>query len=233
MRLGAKLSFDAADKFSNPAGFDYFELYINPEKNREKRPWEKWDVVHVEKKDLVKPEGVACGKYAIDLAAKLGSKYVIIHSGVFHKKETKTLAENLKSLVDYAKQQKTELLLENLFHFNNEHYASAPEEMAHLIKETGCGFVLDFEHAVRFAHGANRTLYNVLHELMKLKPAMYHLCDGFKTCENRSHLTLGKGDFDIEHFLKIIGDGMCTLEIDPPTLTNFIKSRDYIKTKNP
>lgn len=228
MQLGAKLSFDKADKFSNSAGFDYFELFINPKVKGEKRAWENWKVIHAEKEDLVKKEGVACGKDAIDLAAKLGSKFVIIHSGVFHKKETKTLAENISSLVEYAKKQGIEVLLENLYHLDNKHYASDPDELKHLINETGCGFVLDFSHATYFANQTNRTLCNLLHEFVKLKPKMYHLSDGFRTDKEDKHLTLGNGDLDIKYFLKIIKDGMCTLEINPPTPVNYLRSMEYI-----
>ncbi len=77
----------------------------------------------------------------------------------------------------------------------------------------GCGFCLDFGHAICAANTLKREPMEFVKELCKLNPRVYHLTDGDYHSELDSHLHYGKGSFPLKELLSLIpNDGMVTNE---------------------
>jgi sugar phosphate isomerase/epimerase len=58
---------------------------------------------------------------------------------------------------------------------------------------------------------------------------MFHLYDGWEDRAYDQHLPLGHGNLDLASFLRYVTNHPVTLEIHPPTLTNFIASHRYLQ----
>lgn len=71
----------------------------------------------------------------------------------------------------------------------------------------GCGFCLDFGHAICAARTLKRESFAFINELTKLSPRVYHLTDGDYQSELDSHLHYGKGSFPIKELLALVPDG--------------------------
>lgn len=78
-------------------------------------------------------------------------------------------------------------------------------ELKTVMEAAGCGFCLDFGHAVCAANSLKREPYACLEELMILKPAMYHLTDveDMKS-EYDSHPHLGQGKLNLGRIFSMI-----------------------------
>ena len=77
----------------------------------------------------------------------------------------------------------------------------------------GCGFCLDFGHAICAANTLKKEPLAFISELRKLNPRVYHLTDGDYHSELDSHLHYGKGSFPLKELLTLVpDDGMVTNE---------------------
>lgn len=71
----------------------------------------------------------------------------------------------------------------------------------------GCGFCLDFGHAICASRTLKREPMEFVNELRKLNPRVYHLTDGDFNSELDSHLHYGKGSFPLKELLTLVPDG--------------------------
>lgn len=77
----------------------------------------------------------------------------------------------------------------------------------------GCGFCLDFGHAICAANTLNREPFEFIKDLMRLNPRVYHLTDGDYQSELDSHLHYGAGSFPLKELLSLVPEyGMVTNE---------------------
>ena len=71
----------------------------------------------------------------------------------------------------------------------------------------GCGFCLDFGHAICAANTLKREPFKFIKDLMRLNPRVYHLTDGDFQSELDSHLHYGAGSFPLKELLAFVPDG--------------------------
>ena len=77
----------------------------------------------------------------------------------------------------------------------------------------GCGFCLDFGHAICAANTLKKEPFSFIDELRKLNPRVFHLTDGDYQSELDSHLHYGAGNFPLKELLALVpNDGMVTNE---------------------
>ena len=82
-----------------------------------------------------------------------------------------------------------------------------PEEIKYVKDETGCGFCLDFGHAVCAANSLKTNPYNYIETFLPLAPEIFHLTDIEDiTGEYDSHPHLGDGQLDIKRILNRLDD---------------------------
>ena len=87
-------------------------------------------------------------------------------------------------------------------------------ELKTVMNASGCGFCLDFGHAVCAANSLHREPYSYIEELMTLNPVMYHLTDvDDMTSEYDSHPHLGQGELSLGRIFSLIsGKAVITVE---------------------
>ena len=71
----------------------------------------------------------------------------------------------------------------------------------------GCGFCLDFGHAICAARTLGKDPMAFIGELAGLHPRVYHLTDGDYQSELDSHLHYGTGSFPLKDLLALVPDG--------------------------
>lgn len=71
----------------------------------------------------------------------------------------------------------------------------------------GCGFCLDFGHAICAARTLGKDPMAFIGELTGLRPRVYHLTDGDYASELDSHLHYGAGSFPLKDLLALVPDG--------------------------
>lgn len=78
-------------------------------------------------------------------------------------------------------------------------------ELKKAMDASGCGFCLDFGHAVCAANSLHQEPYSYIEELMTLNPAMYHLTDvNDMTSEYDSHPHLGQGGLSLGRIFSLL-----------------------------
>lgn len=79
------------------------------------------------------------------------------------------------------------------------------KELKRVMDASGCGFCLDFGHAVCAANSLRREPYSYIEELTTLGPTMYHLTDvNDMTSEYDSHPHLGQGELNLGRIFSLI-----------------------------
>ncbi len=143
--------------------------------------------------------------FALGLADKLGSRYIVVHPGYMENKRC-SFAENIRFLNGFNDKR---ILIENLPHFSGKRkgtkklfMGNSPEEIKDIMKGTGVGFCLDFGHAAVAAHRNGTDYIKTAHRFMKLKPAYFHISDN--DLSRDTHKNLGDGSLDIEAFCRMI-----------------------------
>jgi sugar phosphate isomerase/epimerase len=262
MRVGAKTSvqpsrLEMIRKLIGDGVVDFIEVYVT--KDRVPIPvlkdaCDSW-VVHgphaghgVRFHDLTK-EGSNAFKESIELASALNAKYVITHIGGaqpdknIEKAYTRAI-ENVLTIKDFANQHGVGLLMENLIYNEtyvveiglektpDKNFCALPQDVARVLKDVKCGFIMDFAHAIITSKNVGMDPKKILQELSDLKPVMFHVCDGHYGMEVDEHLNLGRGNYDLPFFFNIIGDRDVTLEISSdklPVFDDFKESVEYLK----
>ncbi len=149
---------------------------------------------------------------AITAARKLKAELLIMHGG-FAKgnPDEETTAEGLKKVAKLAKTASYgRLVIENSFpkgrfHLDQgKHYICySYEQLNHVIKESGIGFCLDFEHAAITANQLGLNFKDHVAQLMKLRPEYFQL-SGVRLATNSHHTTIFNSDINIEFVKKIL-----------------------------
>jgi RimJ/RimL family protein N-acetyltransferase len=218
--------------------FSYIELYIVPDTLERISLWKEAGmpfILHnahfMQGFNLAKKE---CEERNYDIyrqtrqyADELNAKYIIFHGGIDG------------SVEETARQMA--LLEEPRALIENKPYRALPnrmggkicrgynfDELRLVMDKTGCGFCLDFGHAVCAANSMKRETYEYIGELFKLNPAMFHLTDvDDMNSEYDSHPHLGSGKLAITRIAAMIPcDAIITLETDKgsrETLDDFNK----------
>jgi len=95
---------------------------------------------------------------------------------------------------------------------NDEHMIGySPGQIEELINSTEMGFCLDFGHAIKAAISLKLGYKEILSDFQKLKPELFHICDGDLENEKDSHLNIGAGSFDMQYIKEIIENNSSNL----------------------
>lgn len=192
--------------------FDYIELYSFPESYSDTiNLWKQFKipfVVHAphfthgmnlsDKKYFEKNIILAneAKRYADDLHADK----IIFHPGAEGRIEE--TVRQLKIINDGR------ILIENKPHYSNDGkylcVGHTPEEISFAMSETGYRFCLDFAHAILSAKSKKIEPLSYIKEFIKLKPAMFHLCDGEVNELYDSHYRYGKGNYPLKDIFKLL-----------------------------
>ena len=247
MKLGAKIHLGRDDleivkKLVKV--YDFIEVYytehhlFNSTINKLFDHWIVHCPHHHDSINLALNRGVDHVKSSIKFAEKIKATHAIVHAGFLHVKQNKNFyiknsIKVIKNLNEFAKKHKVELLVENvpLRAIAEIEVGSDAEEMELILKETGCGFCLDFSHAYHASVSYKTNYKKFIKDMYKLRPIMFHLYDGIAGQEVDSHLPLGKGNLDIPFFLSFVKNEFVTLELSPPTLENYLDAIEYLKSK--
>lgn len=81
------------------------------------------------------------------------------------------------------------------------------DEVLRIKKETGCGFCLDMGHALSFSTWAKKNWEDVVSDMLKLEPEMFHLSDGDINDVHDNHYHYGAGNYDLKKIVSMIPDG--------------------------
>lgn len=109
-----------------------------------------------------------------------------------------------------------------------------PSHIKQLIDEAHCQFCLDFSHAICGANSYHSDVYQVLDEFKKLKPDMYHLCDGDINSIDDAHLHYGQGNYDLKRLVNeyTTDDALITMETGhgiPSSVQPWLDDLAYIR----
>ncbi len=141
---------------------------------------------------------------AVSFADGLKASYIIFHSGMNGRPE-----EVVRQLSPFADGR---FLIENkpMKGLDGRNcVGSVPEDLRNIIDGVGkgCGFCLDFGHAICAANTLGKEPLAFIGELCKLNPRVYHLTDGDYKSELDSHLHYGAGSFPLRDLLALVPDG--------------------------
>ena len=204
--------------------YDYIELYVVPETIETLNKWKKLKIPYIihnahfaQGFNLAKKEkerqNLEIYKETKRFADELDAQYIIFHGGI-----DGDIKETARQLVAFNEPR---ALIEN------KPYVALPnrmggefcrgynlDEIKFVMDNTGCGFCLDFGHAICAANSKKLDVYNYCRNLLKLNPNMYHLTDvnDIKSPYD-SHLHLGTGELDFGRIFDMIQDDkMVTFE---------------------
>ncbi len=108
----------------------------------------------------------------------------------------------------------------------------SPEQIELIKGVSGCGFCLDFNHAICAANSFKLDYIDYLKDFMKLKPDMFHLSDlPDEKTEYDGHFHLGEGQIDLKSLAQFMKkDSKVSLETaknSRTSLEDFIKDSEY------
>lgn len=136
-------------------------------------------------------------QFAADI---FGAKTIVVHAGCGHDQEqVKETARQFKLFND------ARIVVENLPFIDDGDgmllQGNTAAEIQYIKDESGCGFCLDFSHAICAALSLNIDIERQLQDFFALKPDVYHLCDGDIRKAADVHLHYGEGNYPLKHFL--------------------------------
>ncbi|MBO7555966.1 MAG: hypothetical protein J6T72_01035 [Alphaproteobacteria bacterium] len=85
--------------------------------------------------------------------------------------------------------------------------ANTPDEVLYIKEHCGCGFCFDFSHALGAANYLGIDREEQLLGFYRLRPDVYHLCDGMIDETSDKHWHFGEGNYPLQHFVKDYTDG--------------------------
>lgn len=156
-------------------------------------------------------------------ADTLNGKYIIFHGG-----EDGDYKETAYQIASFDEPR---ALLENLpIHpLPNSPvkrcFGATLEEIKYIINECGCGFCLDFGHAVCSANAQLLNPYEFIQQLTNLKPKMFHLSDINKQSDiYDSHINFGHGEMDIARLKREIlpNNAIISIETEKSSKTDLL-----------
>lgn len=207
--------YNEAQELYDDKIYDYIELYVVPDTLETIEKWKKLHIpfmVHcphfAHGFNLAKVENKNSNKKIFEqvqkFADKLNACYIIVHGGV-----DGIIEETAKQLANFSESR---ALIEN------KPYAAIPnkmngkycrgydiDEIKYVKEASGCGFCLDFGHAVCAANSLKKEPYGYCKEFLELKPDCFHLTDiTDMTSPYDAHPHLGEGELDIKRILEMI-----------------------------
>lgn len=158
---------------------------------------------------------------SIQWADSLNARYLILHAG-------SGLMNDAEKFL--GKISDNRLLIENMpkVGLNDERMIGySPEQIGELINGTQMGFCLDFGHAIKAAISLKLDYREILGDFSKLKPGLFHICDGDLETEKDSHLNIGAGSFDMQYIKEIIENNRSKLiTLETPRSNQFVLDED-------
>ena len=157
--------------------------------------------------------------------------YIIIHGGIDG--EAEETAKQLKDL------NEPRALIENkpykavpVIAPGKTCVGYSPEEIEMIKSMSGCGFCLDFNHAICAANSFNYDYIDYIKKFMALKPDMFHLSDlPDEKTEYDGHFHLGEGQINLKSLAQFMNeDSKVSLETaknSRTSLEDFIKDSEY------
>ena len=251
MNIGLKLWSTNLNNYAKEAlrlfeqgHYSYLELYAVPGTLNTIKEWKALDIPYTlhcphfaHGFNLSKQDYKDSNKRIFDevrkFADELNVDYIIIHSGIDG------------DVVETARQLKA--LNEPRALIENKPYKAAPiiaegktcvgysPEQIELIKsESGCGFCLDFNHAICAANSFKQNHIDYLKDFMKLKPDMFHLSDlPDDKSEYDSHHHLGQGKVELKSLAQFMNiNSKVSLETaknSKTSLEDFIADTQFFK----
>ena len=210
--------YDEAVKLYAAGIYDYIELYIVPESLETLPKWKDLSIPFIihnahfaQGFNLAKKDKAARNREVYmqtkQFADELGAKYIIFHGGIDG--DIKETATQLASF------NESRALIEN------KPFVALPnrmggeycrgyniDEIKFVMNTAGCGFCLDFGHAICAANSLKQNVYDYCKSFLQLRPSMFHLTDlDDITSPFDSHLHLGSGQLDFEKIFPMIPDG--------------------------
>ncbi len=236
--------YDEAIRIYNEGVFDYIELYVVPETINTLQKWKKLKIpflIHcphfAHGFNLAKKEKQESNRKIFEevqqYADTLNAEYIVIHGGID--------GDIRETAVQLALFNEPRALIEN------KPYVALPNRMkgefcrGYNIAEikavqeiSGCGFCLDFGHAICAANSLKQEPYSYIEQFLKLNPQMYHLTDiEDMTSVYDSHPHLGTGELDIKRILKMIPDNKYitveTVKNSKENLNDFVDDTIYLE----
>ncbi|MBR5599038.1 MAG: TIM barrel protein [Alphaproteobacteria bacterium] len=163
----------------------------------------------------------------------MDAEFIILHPGMNEGEEF--LEESIRQFRAFNDKR---LTVENLPTYCSQTkkklHGVTPFEIRHFIEELDCPFCLDFSHAICGANALDYDVYSFLNEMVKLRPSMYHLCDGFIRSDNDSHLHFGMGNYDLKKLINQYTreNALITMETGhgiPQSVKPWIDDINYLK----
>lgn len=224
--------------------FSYIELYVVPDSLPLLPNWAELDipfVIHcphfMHGFNLAKREQEASNRAVYEqvrqYADRLKAPYIIFHGGI-----DGSIDETARQLAAF---HETRALIEN------KPFRALPNrmggkicrgsnvaEISTVMERAGCGFCLDFGHAVCAANSLGQKHRAFIRELLALNPSMFHLTDLKEaTSEFDSHAHFGSGRFDTRIALSSLPENArVTLETDKESkehLDDFVQDVRWIR----
>ena len=238
-KLGLKLwsvntdfYYDEAIRLYERGIFDYIELYVVPNTIETLSKWTKigipfiihcphfmhgFNLAKTEKKE----SNWTIYQQVKQFADKLNAKYIIFHGGV-----DGNIEETAQQLASFNEpraliENKPMVALPNRMG-GNSCRGYNKEEIEIVKKASGCGFCLDFGHAICAANSQKEEVYSYCENLFSLFPNMFHLTDNTDiTSPYDTHPHLGEGQLNITRIKGMLPkDATITLETEKKSKTN-------------
>lgn len=162
------------------------------------------------------------------------AKTIVVHAGCGHDKE------NIKETVRQFKLfNDARIVVENLPFSDDQDntllQGNTAPEIKYIMDEVGCGFCLDFSHAICAALSLNMDIERQLQDLFALRPSVYHLCDGDIAKAEDLHWHYGAGNYPLKHFLYDLtaADAYITMETGESVFQHndlWVKDYNYLKS---
>ncbi len=165
-------------------------------------------------------------KELLRIANYLNSERIIIHPGI----------GTSKNFIEFLKNINTnKLIIENMpkVAIGKQAIGFDVDEIKEFLSIGNFKFCLDFSHAIKSAISQNLDYKVYIKKFLKLKPFMFHFCDGHSNIEKDEHLNFGQGNFDLKFLKKCIKNNenkMITIETPKGNgLDQDIKNIEYFK----
>lgn len=238
-KLGLKLWSINTDIYYNEAKklyaqnlFDYIELYVIPNSTQTIKQWQDIHIpfiIHCAHSahgfNLAKKEqeksNLQIYNETKEFADALNAKYIIFHGGTDG--DIKETAKQLKKF------NEKRAVIENKPYLPIPNKINAKicrgynfDEIKFVMDEAGCGFCLDFGHAICAANAFEKEPYSFIDEFINLKPNMFHLTDNDNiNSPYDSHLHLGDGELNLDKIKAVLPkDAIITLETNKNSKEN-------------
>ncbi|MCR5265679.1 MAG: TIM barrel protein [Cyanobacteria bacterium RUI128] len=240
--------YDDAIRLYSLGLYDYIELYVVPDtldtlfkwKELEKRngiPFIIHNAHFAQGFNLAKQEKAERNRKIYDqtkqFADELDAKYIIFHGGIDG--DIKETASQLASFKEPRAliENKPFVALPN--RMGGEFCRGYNKDEIKLVMDTaGCGFCLDFGHAICAANSLGVNVYEYCEQFLNLNPNMFHLTDlDDINSPYDSHLHLGAGQLDFNRIFAMIPDESYvtfeTVKNSKKDLNDFTEDMEWLK----